>query len=43
MSNTIKALVVLGTAFVLAACAQGEPMEDMAPEVMAETAHGGKM
>lgn len=37
MSNTIKAFMVLGTAFVLAACAQQEeemPMEE--PMVMEE-------
>ena len=43
MSRTIKALVVLGTAFVLAACAQQEaPMDDM-PMVMDEPMSDGKM
>ena len=37
MSTTIKALVVLGTAFVLAACGQQEePMADPEPMVMEE-------
>ena len=36
MSNTIKALMVLGTAFVLAACAQEAPVEEAAPVVMEE-------
>ena len=36
MSNTIKAIVVLGTAFVLSACAQEEPMPMEEPMVMEE-------
>ena len=39
MSNALKALMVLGTAFFMAACAQEAPVEE-APMVMEEPSMG---